>query len=263
MPQASAQAPFQQLSLKDRVIIVSGAGSGIGASAARLAASRGAAVIAADINAGSCEAVAAEIRQQGGEVTVFTGDLASESQVRAMIALALKRYGKLHGAFNNAGITSKGTPLTEMPIEEWQRMIDTNLTSVFLCLKHQIAHLKQHGGGSIVNTASGAGVVGFPGVIDYCAAKHGVVGLTRAAAIDYAAHGVRVNAVLPGGIETPMLTLAMAQDPNIRPAIETGHLLARLGQPIEIAEAVAFLLSDAASFITGAAMAVDGGYTCR
>ena len=140
MPHATAQAPFQHLSLKDRVIIVTGAGSGIGASAAALAAKRGAAVIAADVNAEGCEAVAAEIRQQGGEAATFTGDISSESNVRAMIAFALKQYGGLHGAFNNAGITSKGAPLTEMPIEDWQRMLDVNLTSVFLCLKHEIAH---------------------------------------------------------------------------------------------------------------------------
>jgi len=253
---------YALLDMTGRVAIVTGAGSGIGAKAAALIAARGAAVVLADINAAGCEATGERIRQAGGRATAIAADLTIETDVCATIDLALSTYGGLHAAFNNAGIGSKGTPLTDISIEDWQRMMAVNLTSVFLCLKHQIRHMKDHGGGSIVNTASGAGVVGFPNVIDYVAAKHGVVGLTRAAAIDYATHGIRVNAILPGGIETPMLTAAMGQDEVVRTAVEQGHPIGRLGQPNEIAEAAAWLLSDAASFVTGSAMAVDGGYTC-
>nr|WP_087573189.1 glucose 1-dehydrogenase [Sphingomonas sp. JE1] len=245
-----------------RVAIITGAGSGIGATTAVLLAARGAAVIVADISAAGCEATTEQIRRDGGSATPIVVDMTDESDVRATIDLAVSTYGGLHAAFNNAGIGSKGAPLTDMPLEDWQHMISVNLTSIFLCLKHQIRHMKNQGGGAIVNTASGAGVVGFPNVIDYVAAKHGVVGLTRAAAIDYAGHGIRVNAVLPGGIETPMLTSAMGKDEIVRSAVVRGHPIGRLGQSLEIAEAAAWLLSDAASFVTGSAMAVDGGYTC-
>ena len=260
----SPMAPqgFSSLSLTGRVAIVTGAASGIGARTARLLAARGAAVIVADRDRAGCNETAGAIREAGGQADAFVVDITREADVAAMVAHAVTRFGGLHLAFNNAGITSRGTPLDHMPIEEWRQMIDINLTGVFLCMKHEVAHMMAQGGGSIVNTASGAGVVGFPNVIDYVAAKHGVVGLTRAAAIDYATRAIRVNAVLPGGIETPMLMSTMGRDPTVRAAVERGHPIGRLGQPSEIAEAVAWLLSDAASFVTGAAIAVDGGYTC-
>lgn len=253
---------FASLALTGRVAIVTGAGSGIGARTARLLAGRGAAVIVADRDQAGCEETVAAIRDAGGQAEPSVVDITSEADVEAMVALAVSRFGGLHLAFNNAGISSRGTPLDSMPLEEWRRMLDVNLTGAFLCMKHEVAHMVAHGGGAIVNTASGAGVVGFPNVIDYVAAKHGVVGLTRAAAIDYATRGVRVNTVLPGGVETPMLIGAMGQDPVMRETIARSQPIGRLGQPSEIAEAVAWLLSDAASFVTGAAIAVDGGYTC-
>lgn len=252
-----------RLSMSGRVITVTGGASGIGAATANILAARGAAVIVADINDVEGERVVARILAEGGTASYLHTDVSCEEDVVAMVQCAVTRYGGLHGAFNNAGMASRGIELIKMSLENWQEMIAINLTSVFLCMKHQIAHMLEHGGGVVLNTSSGAGVVGVPGGIDYTAAKHGVVGLTRAAAIDYSAKGVRVNALLPGGVDTPMLNLAMDEDPVVRRSVSEGHPIGRLAKPEELAEAAAWLLSDAASFVTGSAMAVDGGYTCR
>jgi 2,5-dichloro-2,5-cyclohexadiene-1,4-diol dehydrogenase 1 len=252
---------YNNLDMAGRVIVVTGGGSGIGRATAGLLAARGAAVIVADVDESGGRETVASIRDAGGRVNFVRTDVSKESEVEAMVRFAIAEFGGLHGAFNNAGLISKGKPLVEMPLGDWQQMIDVNLTGVFLCMKHEIAHMVKNGGGSVVNTSSGAGVVGVPNLIDYVASKHGVVGLTRAAAVDYSAQGVRVNTVLPGGIQTPMLLKGMGQDPAVRRIVEQGHPIGRLGQPAEIAEAVAWLLSDAASFVTGACYAVDGGYT--
>jgi 2,5-dichloro-2,5-cyclohexadiene-1,4-diol dehydrogenase 1 len=206
--------------------------------------------------------MAAAIRYAGGQADPIVTDVTSESDVVAMVVHPVSRFDDRHLAFNNAGINSRSAPLERMPIEEWRQMLDVNPTGVVLCLKYEVAWMMEHGGAAIVNSASGADIVGFPNVIDYVAAKYGVIGLTRAAAIDYARKAIRVNAVLPGGVETPMLAGAMGQDSVVQQAVESGHPIDRLGRPSQIAEAVAWLLSDAASFVTGAAIAVDGGYTC-
>jgi 2,5-dichloro-2,5-cyclohexadiene-1,4-diol dehydrogenase 1 len=252
---------YGKLGMQGRVVTVTGGASGIGAASARLLGARGALVVVADIDDQQGEKVVGEIRNAGGKASYLHVDVSDEVQVQGLVEFAVRTYGGLHGAFNNAGMTSRGTPLVEKSLAEWRQIVDVNLTSVFLCLKHQVGHMLKNGGGAIVNTSSGAGVVGFPHVIDYVATKHGVVGLTRAAAADYSAQGIRVNAILPGGIDTPMLMAAMGQDPVVRSAVERGHPIQRLGSAAEIGEAAAWLLSDAASFVTGSIFAVDGGYT--
>jgi 2,5-dichloro-2,5-cyclohexadiene-1,4-diol dehydrogenase 1 len=253
---------YRALDMTGRVVIVTGGGSGIGKATALLLGARGASIVVADLDAASAEATSAAICTAGGQSRAIRADVSVENDVKAMVTFAITAYGALHGAFNNAGISSKGVPLVDMPVSDWHQTISVNLTSVFLCMKYEIGHMVKHGGGSIVNTTSNAGVVGFPNRIDYVASKHGVVGLTRAAAIDYSRHGVRINAVQPGGTETPKLVSAIERDPAMRKAIESTHPIGRAARPVEIGEATAWLLSDAASFVTGAVLAVDGGYTC-
>jgi 2,5-dichloro-2,5-cyclohexadiene-1,4-diol dehydrogenase 1 len=256
-----AHEPFGRLNMKGRVVMVTGGGSGIGQATATLLAERGADVVVADVDDRGGEAVVTAIREGGGRASFIHTDVANEDQVKGAVDFALSEFGGLHGAFNNAGINSGSAGLVEMKLADWQRTMDVNLSGVFLCMKHQIKHMLEIGRGAVVNTSSGAGVVGFPNLPDYVASKHGVIGLTRAAAADFSARGIRVNAVLPGGIETPLLVKSMGRDPVVRAAVERGHPIGRLGLPFEIAEATAWLLSDAASFVTGAIFAIDGGYT--
>jgi 2,5-dichloro-2,5-cyclohexadiene-1,4-diol dehydrogenase 1 len=256
-----AHEPFGRLNMKGRVVMVTGGGSGIGQATATLLAERGAGVVVADVDDRGGEAVVTSIREGGGRASFIHTDVANEDQVRGAVNFALSEFGGLDGAFNNAGINSGTGGLVEMTLADWQRTMDVNLSGVFLCMKHQIKHMLEIGRGAVVNTSSGAGVVGFPNLPDYVASKHGVIGLTRAAAADFSARGIRVNAILPGGIETPLLVKSMGRDPVVRAAVERGHPIGRLGLPIEIAEATAWLLSDAASFVTGAIFAIDGGYT--
>ncbi|NGY06987.1 SDR family NAD(P)-dependent oxidoreductase [Solimonas terrae] len=255
-------SPYKALDLGGKVVVVTGGGSGIGESSARLLAARGAAVVVGDIDEAGGLRVVQAIGDEGGKAAFVHTDVSDEAQVRRMVEFAISEFDGLHGALNNAGMSSRGASLIDLAVEQWQTMIDVNLTSVFLCMKWQVRHMLAQGGGSIVNVSSGAGIVGFPNSIDYVASKHGVVGLTRAAAVDFSARGIRINAIVPGGIETPMLLGAMGNDPVVRGAVERGHPIGRLGQPIEIAEAAGWLLSDASTFVTGATVAVDGGYTC-
>jgi 2,5-dichloro-2,5-cyclohexadiene-1,4-diol dehydrogenase 1 len=252
---------YDRLNMAGRVIIVTGGGSGIGDATARLLASRGASVVVADVEEAAGRRTVEEILALGGVAAFVRTNVADEDDVRAMVGFAVAEFGGLHGAFNNAGRSSSSAPLTNLSLAAWRQVIDVNLTGVFLCMKHEIDYMLGHGGGAIANTSSGAGVVGFPHAIDYVASKHGVVGLTRAAAADYSNKGIRINAILPGGVDTPMLNSAMGNDPVVRQAVEQGHPIGRLAQPLELAEAAAWLLSDAASFVTGATFAVDGGYT--
>jgi 2,5-dichloro-2,5-cyclohexadiene-1,4-diol dehydrogenase 1 len=252
---------YDRLNMTGRVIIVTGAGSGIGQATARLLAARGARVVVADVDEAGGRGTVEAIRALDGVAAFVRTNVADEDDVRAMVGFAVAEFGALHGAFNNAGRSSSGAPLTTMSLAAWRQVIDVNLSGVFLCMKHEIDYMLSNGGGAIANTSSGAGVVGFPHAIDYVASKHGVIGLTRAAAADYSSRGIRINAILPGGVDTPMLNSAMGTDPVVRQAVEQGHPIGRLAQPVEMAEAAAWLLSDAASFVTGAAFAIDGGYT--
>lgn len=249
--------------LHDKIIIVTGGGSGMGRAAACQAAFAGARVVVADRDTTTGPATVDAIVAVGGEAHFIRVDIASEPSVAAMVHETTERFGRLDGAFNNAGVEMAFKPLHSLDLAEWRTVIDINLTGTFLCLKHEIAAMLETGGGAIVNTASVLGQVSGPGTADYTASKHGVIGLTRAAAADYGSHSIRVNAILPGTIETPMITERAMANPGFAQSLDANighHLLKRMGSPDEVARAVIWLLSDHAGFITGAAIPVDGGY---
>ena len=200
------------------------------------------------------------IRDAGGEAMFVHADVSQPEDVSGMVRAALDRYGRLDCAHNNAGIASGGRPLAEFRDEDWDRAIGIMLTGVYQCMKHEIPAMLERGGGAIVNTASGAGLIGFPGQAAYVASKHGVLGLTKVAALDYGARGVRVNAVCPGTVRTPMVDTAVSNDPALAEQLVRLHPIGRIGTPDEVAEAAVWLCSDASSFVLGAALPVDGGY---
>ena len=247
------------MSVDGAVVLVTGGAGGIGASAARLFARDGAEVVViADVKDAS-ETVDA-VRAAGAKAEWVNADLAEEDTVQAVVDKVVVDHGRLDTAFNNAGITGFMTTFHELEKDVWDRMLAVNLTSVFLCMKHELAHMVERGGGgAIVNTSSGAGVYGFPGLPHYVAAKHGVLGLTRTAATEYAVHGIRVNAVLPGPTETPMLLDFIGDDPNLRKLMASSVPAGDLLQPDDIAEAVVWLCSDKARQVSGQAYLVDGG----
>jgi NAD(P)-dependent dehydrogenase (short-subunit alcohol dehydrogenase family) len=248
--------------LEGRAGIVTGAASGIGRASAQALVDAGAQVVVADVDeAGGRETV----EMVGGEeVAAFVRtDIADAASAEAMVAFAVERFGRLDFAHNNAGIESAGPDVADIPEAEWARVIAVNLTGAWNCMRAEIPHMLSAGGGSIVNTSSGLGLVAIPRQGAYVAAKHGVIGLTRAAALEYSARGIRVNAVCPGVIETPLFEAAADADPELRPLIERGHPIGRLGRPSEVGEAVVWLAGDGSSFVTGHALSVDGGYVAQ
>jgi 2,5-dichloro-2,5-cyclohexadiene-1,4-diol dehydrogenase 1 len=249
--------------LKKRSVLVTGAGSGIGREAARLAAQAGASVTVADLDAAGGEETVKQIRAEGGVAQFVRTDISDEAQVAAMVAAAVSAYGRLDGAFNNAAIGQASQLMHEISGEVFRRAIDINTTGTFYCMKHEVAAMLKNSGGAIVNTSSAAGVTAFPTAGEYIASKHAVLGLTRAGALDYGAQGIRVNAVLPGATLTPMLQGAMAKTPGLEEYLMAQQPVGRLGTPLEIARAAIWLLSDHASFVTGACLSVDGGYTAK
>jgi NAD(P)-dependent dehydrogenase (short-subunit alcohol dehydrogenase family) len=255
-------AVFDPRALAGRAGIVTGAASGIGRATVQALVAAGADVLAADLDAAGGEETV-KLAAGTGSSSFAPVDVAEESCVDALVATAVERFGKLDFAHNNAGVVFAGSPLHEVTNEDWERLVAVDLTGVFYCMRAEIGAMLESGGGSVVNTASGVGVVGLPGQGPYVAAKHGVIGLTRVAALDYAAKGIRVNAVCPGSIETPLFDEAAAADPGLRPLIEAGHPIGRLGRSPEIADAVVWLVSDASSFVTGQPIVVDGGYTAQ
>lgn len=245
-------------SLVGKSVLVTGGGSGIGIAIVELLVEAGANVLVADRNEAAAQAAA---RQFGSSVSAIGADVSNETDVRTMVDAAVTRFGRLDGACNAAGVPQTGKALHEVSADEWDRCHSVNLRGLFLCNKYQIAAMLQSGGGSIVNIVSTAAMVGFPNGAEYCASKSGVLGLVRGAAIDYATKGIRINSVLPGATDTPMLQGAFAQDPGLKAALAAVHPMGRLAKPIEIAAAARWLLSDEASFVTGASYAVDGGHT--
>ena len=246
--------------LEGKVIIVTGAATGIGRAAATLFAENGAKLLLADTNERDGLSIAADISATGAAVEFLKTDVSDADQAAAMVELAVTSFGRLDGAFNNAGIGYPHARLHELDLSDWEKALRINLTGVFLCMKYEIAAMLKSGGGSIVNTGSIASVVALPLAPGYNASKHGVLGLTRNAALDYGLDGIRVNAILPGGTKTPMVDRQRAARREGQPGGEDKSFLKRMAEPIEIAEGAAWLLSNHSGFVTGHALNLDGGF---
>jgi len=245
-----------------KVALITGGGSGIGRAACLAFARAGASVVVADIVAQGGNSTVELIKDTGGEAVFVPTDVTVGKQMQHLVQTAVDTYGGLDFAFNNAGIEGAQTGLVDCTEEEWQRVIAVDLTGVWLCMKHEIPAMLQRGGGAIVNTSSVMGLVGAPSIPGYIAAKHGVAGLTREAALEFARSNIRVNAVCPGAIHTPMIDRLLAAGTS-EEFLTAPQAIARLGKPEEIAAAVVWLCSDAAAFVTGVAMPVDGGWMAQ
>lgn len=246
-----------------KVVVITGASSGIGKAVAQRLAAEGAAVVLGARRKDVGEDVAAGIRASGGQATFVPTDVTVEGDVERLTQAAVDEFGRLDAAFNNAGGVNAFGPVQDLDEREWRADIEQNLSSVYFGLKYQVPAIIAAGGGAILNNASNLGVVGMASVAPYVAAKHGVVGLTRAVALEAAEQGVRVNALVAGAVDTPAFRDSMGATPEGEAMIVGLHPLGRIAEPEEIAAFCAFLLSDEASFVTGAALAVDGGFTAR
>lgn len=247
---------------RGKVAFVTGAANGIGRATALAFAREGVRVVAADVSEEANQKTASLIEEQNGQALAVRCDVTRPEDVKAALERTVEFFGRLDFAFNNAGIEpGKPAPTADYDEEEWNRIIDVNLRGAFLCMKHQIPLILAQGGGAIVNTSSGAGIVGIKGSPAYTAAKHGLIGLTKAAALDYAAQNIRINAVRPGYIDTPMMERFTGGTPEGRAKVIAEEPVGRMGKPEEIAAAVVWLCSDAAAFVIGHAMVIDGGQT--
>jgi len=246
-----------------RVALVTGAGSGIGRASALAFAREGARVAVADIVAERARDTVVRIEAAGGQAASFPADVTDSQQVEALVGNVVGAFGRLDCALNNAGLGPGRSRTADLTEEEWDRVMALNLKGVWLCMKYEIAHMLKQGGGAIVNTASVVGVTGFTGAPAYVASKHGVVGLTKAAALEYATSNIRVNAVCPGVTHTPMTDGIVAERPRMAELYRSIEPMGRLAEPEEIAAAAVWLCSDAASFVTGHSLLVDGGLAAQ
>ncbi len=249
------------LDFAGKVVLITGGATGIGRATALAFAERNAAVVVGDVDPRAGETVR-RIQEAGGTGLFVPTDVTVADQVESLVRQTADTHGGLHVAFNNAGVLPPTGPLLEQTEADWDRTINVDLKGVFLCLKAEIRHMMAHGGGSIINTASVAGVIADPGMSPYVAAKHGVIGLTKAAALDYATSGVRVNALAPGLVETPM-TKGWLGDPTMRSVVTANSPMGRPAQPEEVSGMVLYLASPLASFATGGVYCVDGGQTAH
>ena len=248
--------------LLSKIAIVTGAASGIGEAAALLYALHGAKVVVSDINETKGKDLVEKIKKNSGEAIFVKTDVSDASQCMALVDKTIEQFGSVDICFNNAGISGESNPVADMSIEGWNKMITTNLSSVFYCMKYQIAQMLKQGGGVIVNNSSILGSAGFANSSGYVAAKHGMIGLTQTAAIEYSKNGIRVNAIGPGFINTPLLSEA-GIDKESQKALVQLHPIGRLGESNEVAELVIWLSSDKASFVTGSYYPIDGGYLAQ
>lgn len=246
--------------LENKVALVTGAASGLGRACSRVLAREGARVVIVDINRDGGDETVELIKHAGGEAAFVEADVSSSSAAQGMVQATVDTYGGLDCAINNAGIDSGWYPLAETPEEAWNRAIAVMLTGVFLGMKYQIPAMLHRGGGAIVNITSGGGVVGARNLSGYMAAKWGVIGLTKVAALDYGERGIRVNAVSPGVMRTPLTAAAWANDPDQEAHLAARQPIGRIAEPDEVAEGVVWLCTDAASYVLGTTLSVDGGY---
>ena len=241
-----------------KTAFITGAASGIGRAAAIAFATEGARVVVTDRGEAALQETAGHVKAAGAEVLAIVCDVLNPDDVEAAVAQAVNAFGHIDCAFNNAGVENKAMPLHEIELQEWDRVVAINLRGTFLCMKHEIGQMVRQGGGVVVNTSSGAGIRGVAGGAAYAASKHAIIGMTKSAALDYAKQNIRVNAVLPGNIATPMMDRFTGGD--IQKAIDL-EPVGRLGKPEEIAEAVLWMCSDLGGFVTGSSIVVDGGWS--
>ncbi|MFA6239114.1 MAG: SDR family oxidoreductase [Bacteriovorax sp.] len=249
--------------LKDKVVIVTGAASGIGAASAKAFAREGASVVVADVQIARGEELVARIQSEDGKAIFVKCDVSNESDVKNMVRKTVEKFGRLDCAFNNAGVEGESTDTMMSTTENWDKIMNINLKGVWLCMKYEIEEMLKTGGGSIVNCSSIAGIVGFAGLSAYTASKHGVIGLTQATALEFADKNIRVNAICPGVIQTPMVERVTHGDATATRELVSAEPMGRMGKPEEIAEAALWLCSDASSFITGHPLVADGGWVAR
>ncbi len=245
----------------NKVALITGASFGIGRATAVAFAEEGAKVVIADAVAD--EETLKRVKAAGGEAIFIKCDVSNEESVKAMVDITIEQFGRLDYAFNNAGVEGLSAPTHECTSENWDKTININLKGVWLCMKYEIPQMLRQGKGAIVNNASIAGLVGFPNIPAYVASKHGIIGLTKNAGLEYAKLGIRVNVVCPGVIKTPMVDRFTGKSKEVEKQFESAEPMGRLGQPEEVAAAVTWLCSDASSFVTGHSMVVDGGWVAQ
>jgi len=246
--------------LEERIAVITGGGSGIGAATARLYAKHGANVVVSDLNERAATEIVSGIQSDGGKAVFIKADVSKASECENLVQQTLKTFGRVDIAFNNAGIGGEQNSVADMSLDGWQKIIDVNLSSVFYCMKYEIAAMMKNNKGAIVNMSSILGQVGFANSAGYVAAKHGVVGLTRTAALEFSSKAIRINAIGPAFINTPLLS---ALDESMKQLLVKMHPIGRLGTAEEVAEMVVWLSSDQASLVTGGYYTIDGGYLAQ